>query len=89
MIEAVLGQVFIATTLARLVSLYKSGGALTESAQTAGLEAVAHPRLGEEVARLRRVRLELAAHVGEMDADVAALVGVLRPPHLLAAAGGR
>jgi hypothetical protein len=25
-IEAVLGQVFIATTLARLVSLYKSGG---------------------------------------------------------------
>jgi hypothetical protein len=26
MIEAVTGQVFIATTLARLVSMYKSGG---------------------------------------------------------------
>jgi hypothetical protein len=31
-IEAVLGQVFIATTLARLVSLYKSGGTAPDQA---------------------------------------------------------
>ncbi len=47
------------------------------------LEAVAHPGLGEEVARAAGLGLELAPHVRHVHAQVGGLVVVLRAPHLL------
>ena len=43
-------------------------GRLRGQRSRAGLEAVAHPGLGEEVARPARLGLELAAHVGHVHA---------------------
>src|SRR5215216_3199938 len=48
-----------------------------------GLEAVAHAGLGDEVAGVRRLGLELPAHLGHEHPEVVRLVVVLRPPHLL------
>src|SRR5262245_61701761 len=47
------------------------------------LEAVAHAGLGDEVARARRIGLELAPDLGEVDAQVVRLRLVLGAPHLL------
>src|SRR4029077_20687365 len=48
-----------------------------------GIEAVAHPGLGEQVTRTRRLRLELAPQLGDVDAQVVALGLIRRPPPLL------
>src|SRR4029079_14011832 len=48
-----------------------------------GLEAVAHPRLGDEVPRPGRVGLELAPNLGHVHAQVVRLPFVLRAPYLL------
>lgn len=48
-----------------------------------GREAVSHARLGQQVARPRGVRLELAAQVGHVHAQVVRLLGGVRPPDLL------
>ena len=47
------------------------------------LEAVAHARLGHEVAGPRRIGLELAPHVSHVHPQVVGLLAVLRAPHLL------
>ena len=46
-------------------------------------EAVAHPGLGDEVARVGPVGLQLAAQVGHVDPQVVALVAVAGTPHVL------
>src|SRR3954453_3514227 len=46
------------------------------------LEAVAHPGLGDEEARVRRIRLELAADVRQVHAQVVRLGPVFRTPYL-------
>lgn len=47
------------------------------------LEPVPHAGLGPQVSGRGRVRLELAAQLGDVDAEVGDLVDVLRPPHLV------
>ena len=49
----------------------------------ARFEAVAHPRLGDEVAGRARVGLELAPDLRHVHPEVVRLVLVLRAPHLL------
>src|SRR5215472_5897166 len=46
-------------------------------------EAVADAGLGEEVARVLRVGLELAAQAADVGPEVVRLLAVLRPPHPL------
>src|SRR4029453_6682878 len=48
-----------------------------------GDKAVADPRLGDQVAGMRGIRLKLAAKLGEVDAQVVRLGLVVRAPHLL------
>src|SRR5215472_9910148 len=47
------------------------------------LEAVSHAGLGQQVARAGRLRLQLAAQLCDVDAQVVALRLILRAPHLL------
>ena len=47
-----------------------------------GHEAVADPRLGEQVARARRIGFELAAQLGHVDPQVVRLGLILRAPDL-------
>src|ERR1700743_1369350 len=48
-----------------------------------GLEAVPHARLGEQVARTGRLGLQLAAELGDVDAQVVGLRAVGRTPNVL------
>jgi hypothetical protein len=48
-----------------------------------GLEAVAHAWLGEEVAGAGRLLLQLAAELGDVDAQVVGLGAVGGAPHVL------
>src|SRR5436305_14759389 len=52
------------------------------SSPRSAFEAVAHARFGDQVAGAGRVLLELAAQLGEVDAQVAGLVRVRRAPDL-------
>ena len=65
----------------------KSGGwhAGRRSAENAwlGLEAVAHAWFGQEVAGAGRLLLQLAAQLGDVDAQVVGLGAVSGAPHVL------
>ena len=56
---------------------------MSRASRGSGLEPVAHARLGHEIAWLRGVRLELAANLGEIDAEVVRFLLVLRAPDAL------
>src|SRR5262245_11347498 len=65
-------------------SIGAAGGAFPLARRCAvGLEAVAHAGLRDEVAGVRRIGLELAPNLGEVDAQVIRLRPVLGAPHLL------
>ena len=61
----------------------RRGARGAQSGQLGGDEAVAHAGLGDEVAGMGAVGLELAAEVGEVDAEVVALGRRGRSPHVV------
>ena len=78
----------------RAVDVEQKGGlgglfahAEPQTLRSGGAEAVAHARLGDQVAGPGRVGLELPPQVGEVDAQRVAGVAVVRAPHLLAPSG--